>query len=164
MEVEKTKETIAKLSQYLKKNLAIKAENGIYDFSKEYTNTFDMPQLLESVYDTKLDEILESLANNSFNFEYNENDEKKKTEIEQTVYKLAFLTPEELNPDEYEKLLKKKEILEYKKNDVKTSDAFKCVKCKKRRVDVTQAQVMSGDEPATNFVECLECGHKWSFH
>ena len=45
-------------------------------------------------------------------------------------------TPEELNPDNYEKLLKKKEMEEYKKNDIKSSSAFKCSKCKKSKINM----------------------------
>ena len=37
MEITKTNDTIKKLSKFLKKNLAIKAEKGIYEFSKEYS-------------------------------------------------------------------------------------------------------------------------------
>ena len=78
--------------------------------------------------------------------------------------KIAFLKPDQLNPDNYEKLLKKKELEEYKKNDVKSSSAFKCSKCKKSKCSVTQKQTRAGDEPATTFVTCLECGHQFSFN
>lgn len=153
MEKEKSEQTIKKLSNFLKKDLAIKTEKGIYDFSKEYSDENDTPFLLESIYDTKLDEILESLCNN-----------KDIVKTEADAYKLAFLTPEELNPDKYEKLLKKKEITEYKKNDIKSSSAFKCSKCKNSKCEVSQKQVLAGDEPVTTFVKCLECGHAFSFH
>lgn len=149
---EKRTETTKKLTTFLSTELATKAEKGIYEFSEEYANDNDTPFLLESIYDTKLDEILDSLTTNSDN-----------VKTEEEAYRLAYLTPEELNPDKYEKLLKKKEIIEYKKNDIKTSTAFKCVKCKKRKSEVSQKQTMSGDEPATTFVKCLECGHSFSF-
>jgi len=60
--------------------------------------------------------------------------------------------------------LKKKEMEEYKKNDVKSSSAFKCSKCKKSKCSVTQKQTRAGDEPATTFVTCLECGYNFSFN
>jgi DNA-directed RNA polymerase subunit M/transcription elongation factor TFIIS len=153
MDSDKTNDTIKKLTKFLKKEYAIKAEKGIYDFSKEYSDENETPYLLDSIYDTKLDEILESLCNN--------NDLVKSPE---EAYKLSFLTPEELNPDKYETLLKKKEINEYKKNDIKSSSAFKCSKCKKNKCSVSQKQILAGDEPLTTFVTCLECGHSFSFH
>jgi DNA-directed RNA polymerase subunit M/transcription elongation factor TFIIS len=153
MDPDKTNTTIKKLSNFLKEELAIKTEKGIYEFSKEYSDENETPYLLESIYNTKLDEILDSLCNN-----------KDSIKTKDAAYRLAFLTPEELNPDKYEKLLKKKEIIEYKKNDIKSSSAFKCSKCKKNRCEVSQKQVLAGDEPVTTFVKCLECGHSFSFH
>lgn len=153
MDPEKTSETINKLLQFLKKDFAVKAEKGIYEFSKEYADENETPSLIEPIYDTKVDEILESLCNN-----------KDIVKTLEDAYKLAFLTPEELNPDKYEKLLKKKEIIEYKKNDIKSSSAFKCSKCKKSKCEVSQKQVLAGDEPITTFVKCLECGHSFSFY
>ena len=51
-----------------------------------------------------------------------------------------------------------------KKNDIKSSTAFKCIKCKKKKCTVSQKQVLAGDEPLTTFVTCLECGYSFSFH
>lgn len=153
MDIDKTNNTIDKLTKYLSKEFAIKAEKGILDFSKEYSEENETPYLFECIYDTKLDEILESLCNNI---------DLVKTKEE--AYNLAFLTPEELNPDKYDTLLKKKEINEYKKNDIKSSSAFKCSKCKKNKSAVSQKQILAGDEPLTTFVTCLECGFSFSFH
>lgn len=153
MDPEKTSNTIEKLGKFLKKDYAIKASQGIYDFSKQYAEENDIPSLIESIYDTKLDEILESLCKN-----------KGLVKNEYDSYNLAFLTPEELNPSEYESLLKKKEITDYKKSNIKASSAFKCSKCKEKACEVSQKQVRSGDEPMTTFVTCLKCGHSFSFN
>jgi DNA-directed RNA polymerase subunit M/transcription elongation factor TFIIS len=153
MDQDKTTKTIKNLSKFLKQNLAIKVEKGIYEFSKEYSDENDTPFLLESIYDTKLDEILESLCNN-----------KEFIKTEEDAYRLAFMSPEESNPAKYDSLLKKKEITEYKKNDIKSSSAFKCSKCKNSRCEVSQKQTRAGDEPATTFVSCLECGYSFSFN
>ena len=151
-----TSESIKSISKYIKKKeLAIKVEKGIFDFSKEYAESNDTPFLLENIYKTKLDEILDALCNNSSNNDF--------IKTENDAYKLAFLKPDELNPDKYDVLLKKKEVAEYKKNDIKSSSAFKCSKCKKSKCEVTQKQIRAGDEPPTTFVSCLECGHTFSF-
>ena len=83
--------TIKKLSTFLKKNLATKVEKGIYEFSKEYADENETPYLLESIYNTKLDEILESLADNP-----------DLVKSEEEAYNLAFLIPEDLNPTKYD--------------------------------------------------------------
>lgn len=146
--------TIQKLMTFLKKKeFAIKAEKGILEFSKEYAEENETPFLLDSIYNTKLDEILESLCNNI-----------DLVKSEEEAYALAFLTPEKLNPDKYDNLIKKNEIKMYKENDIKSSTAFKCSKCKKNKCSVSQKQILAGDEPLTTFVTCLECGYSFSFH
>jgi DNA-directed RNA polymerase subunit M/transcription elongation factor TFIIS len=150
---EKSLETIKRLEEYVDKEFIETVEKSISDFSNEYADVNETPFLVDSIYDTKLEEIINALC--------------KLPELIKTqedAKKIAFLRPEELNPDDYEKLLKKKEIEEYKKNDVKSSTAFKCSKCKKNKCSVTQKQIRAGDEPATTFVTCLECGHNFSFN
>jgi DNA-directed RNA polymerase subunit M/transcription elongation factor TFIIS len=149
---EKSKETIEKLKEYVSSEFVKAVEKSILNFSNEYAAINDTPFLADSIYDTKLEEIINALC--------------KLPELIKTIEdaeKIAFLRPDELNPDNYEKLLKKKEIEEYKKNDVKSSSAFKCSKCKKSKCSVTQKQTRAGDEPATTFVTCLECGYQFSF-
>jgi len=149
----KSLETKKKLKDYINAQYIDLVEKSVSDFSNEYATVNDTPFLVDSIYDTKLEEIINALCKLPELIKNNED-----------ALKIAFLKPEELNPDNYEKLLKKKEIEEYKKNDIKSSSAFKCSKCKKSKCSVTQKQTRAGDEPATTFVSCLECGHQFSFN
>jgi DNA-directed RNA polymerase subunit M/transcription elongation factor TFIIS len=38
-----------------------------------------------------------------------------------------------------------------------------CGKCKKNKTTRVQLQTKSSDEPMTNFVRCVSCGHKWKY-
>lgn len=38
---------------------------------------------------------------------------------------------------------------------------FKCAKCNKRKTTYYSRQLRSADEPMTNFITCLNCGHRW---
>ena len=149
----KSLETIKILNKYVNKEFIKLVEKSILDFTNEYTNINDISFLAEGIYDDKLSEIINALSKSP-----------ELIKSEDDAKKIAFFKPEELNPDNYEKLLKKKEIEEYKKNDIKSSSAFKCSKCKKSKCSVTQKQTRAGDEPATTFVTCLECGHQFSFN
>ena len=149
----KIKETIKILETYISKEYVIIVEESIRKFSNEYALSNDTPYLIENIYDNKLEEIIDALCKNK--------DLIKKKEDAKLI---AFLRPEELYSENYEKLLKKKEIEEFKKNDIKSSSAFKCSKCKKSKCSVTQKQTRAGDEPATTFVNCLECGYNFSFN
>ena len=136
-------------------DLSKKIENSCYIFSSEYAENNNAPFLLEQIYNDKINEISNILKKNK-------NLLKLLKSNKVNPDKIAFLKPEELNPDKYEKILKKKELEEYKKNNQATTDAFKCSKCKKRKCKVEEKQTRSGDEPATTFVTCLECGHQFT--
>jgi len=150
---QKSKETIELLKEYLCDDLAKHVEQSILNFSNDYAFVNSTPFLTESIYDTKLEEIINAI-------------EKYPSLVKNVddAINIAFLKPEELNPDNLEKLLEKKEIEEFKKNNIKSSSAFKCSKCGKSKCSVTQKQTRAGDEPATTFVSCLECGYNFSFN
>ena len=149
----KINNTIKLFSKIIKKEFAILVEKSIRLFSEKYADENDAYILLESIYDTKVDELYSILTINP-----------KLINNDSDALTIASLKPEQLNPENYEKIIKKKEIEEYKKNDIKSSNEFKCSKCKKRKCSVIQKQTRAGDEPATTFVTCLECGHKFSFN
>jgi DNA-directed RNA polymerase subunit M/transcription elongation factor TFIIS len=151
------KEVVNKLIAVLNDKQAKDVEDGVYNFSKEYAETNDTPYLIQSIYDTKSDEIVCQLLNTDFLV--NAIKEKK---IEPK--KLAYMKPEELNPEKYESIIKKREMEEYKKNNKTGSSVFTCAKCKKSKCEVTQKQTRAGDEPPTTFVTCLECGHTFKFN
>ncbi len=82
------------------------------------------------------------------------------------------ITFDKLLNTEYYKLKPKlwKKFIEHEKEIMKsikdaniqaTTDQFLCSKCKKRECVYTSRQTRSADEPMTNFVTCVNCGHKW---
>jgi len=154
------KNVIKILSKVLNSKLASLVEESIFNFTKEYTETNDTPSFLnQSIYDTKSNDIINEIINKKS--EYLLNAIKNQTI---KVIEIAFMKPEELNPDKYENIVKKKEMEEYKKNNKVGSSAFTCTKCKKSKCSVSQKQTRAGDEPPTTFVECLECGHVFKFN
>lgn len=168
-----------KLTKILGDNLGKDAEDSIYNFSIQYAETQGTPFLLNDIYDSKACEIIDLLSNKDNDYlvktikenekEYNklsEDDIKKENDVKKRVraIRIAFLKPEELNPEKYENIIKKREMEEYKKNNSSGSSVFTCVKCKKSKCKVTQRQTRAGDEPPTTFVSCLECGHTFKFN
>jgi transcription elongation factor S-II len=153
------KKTTKKLAEIIGDKIAKDIETSIFNFSVEYTEINDTPFLINSIYDDKTEEILSLLKNKESTYLINALKDNSIVPL-----KLAFLKPEELNPDKYEQLIKKKEFEEYKKNNVQGSTAFTCTKCKKSRCEVTQKQTRAGDEPPTTFVTCLECDHRYKLN
>lgn len=134
-------------------------DQSIQKFSQEYADANDSPlYLVQEIYNSKFEEILNNLKNKDSKSIINR---IKDDSID--CLKIAFMKPEELNPEKFESLIKKREMEEYKKNNVVGSSAFTCVKCKKSRCKVTQKQTRAGDEPPTTFVNCLECGYTFKF-
>jgi DNA-directed RNA polymerase subunit M/transcription elongation factor TFIIS len=152
-DVEKT------ITKIIGDKLAKKVELSIYNYSKEYAEIQDTPYLLQQIYDDKAQEIICQLTHQESNYLVNSLIEKKIDPV-----KVAFMKPEELDPEKYESIIKKREMEEYKKNNTSGSNAFTCVKCKKARCQVSQKQTRAGDEPPTTFVSCLECGHTFKFN
>ena len=145
-------DTIDKLTEIIGKKYAILVEASIKSFSEKYANDNDASFLLDSIYEDKFNEIINSLKKN-----------KNLIKDEKMAENIAFLKDEDLNPEKYEDILKKKEIELHKINEVKASDTYTCSKCKKSKCKITEKQTRAGDEPATTFVECLHCGHKFSY-
>ena len=154
------KNVIKQLLTVLDKKLANQVEESIFNFSKDYAETNDTPSfLIQSIYETKSNDIINEITNKDS--EYLLNAIKNGTI---KINEIAFLKPDELNPDKYENIIKRKEMEEYKKNNKVGSSVFTCTKCKKSKCSVSQKQTRAGDEPPTTFVECLECGHVFKFN
>ena len=86
--------------------LAKEVENSIYNFSKEYAETNELPGLIQSIYESKFSDI-----NDLFNKNKNILEALKNNKYD--VAKLAYYKLEELDPDTYEHIIQKRE---YKKN------------------------------------------------
>jgi DNA-directed RNA polymerase subunit M/transcription elongation factor TFIIS len=150
---------IDQIKKLLSEEIAKDIEESIYNFTLAYAESNGTPYLIESIYDTKSSEILSQLNNK-------DSDYLVKSLKEKIIdgKKIAYMKPEELNPDKFENIIKKREMEEYKKNNASGSSVFTCVKCKKSNCRVTQKQLRAGDEPPTTIVKCIECGHTFKFN
>ena len=148
---------VEKLKNLIDNKDAKELEETIYSYCKEYSEINDTPYLFDSIYDTKATEIIDYIKNSKYLQNAIKNGKIK-------VKDIPSMKPDELNPEKYESIVKKKEMEEYKKNNIASSDAFTCSKCKKAKCKVSQQQTRAGDEPPTTIVTCLECGHTFRFN
>ena len=121
-------------------------------FAKKYSEENDCLFLLDNIFETKLDEFKDLFEKSNYLCKSVKNNSILLSD-------LCYLSPEELNPDKYKDILNKKEIEEFRKNNKGTTDAFTCKKCKCKKSVVSERQTRAGDEPATLFVTCTECGY-----
>lgn len=144
-----------KLPKNIKKKNASLISKGIVKFCENYAKTNDLEYLINEIINTKVDEIVFILKKNSYVC-----DEITEGNLDPSI--LCEYRPEELDPEKYKSILDKKKMEEYRKKNKATSDAFTCPKCKSKKSEVTQKQIRSGDEPATIFIKCVECGYSYS--
>tara|TARA_B110000879_G_C11118181_1_gene490501 strand:+ start:157 stop:636 length:480 start_codon:yes stop_codon:yes gene_type:complete len=146
---------VKRISKFFKKKIAVKIEKSINIFSIDYANVNETPFLLEQIYNTKAEELLHQFKESKLLI-------NKLNNKEIDYDKIAFLKVEELHPEKYDKIIKKKNLEEVKKNNKKTTSAYKCSKCGEKKTLVEEKQTRAGDEPPTVFVECVVCGNKWT--
>lgn len=82
-------------------------------------------------------------------------------------YKLAFLTPQELFPENWKDILAKKDAENeflYANKLVSCTDEYTCGRCKQKKCSYYLSQSRCADEATTVYVTCLNCSHKWSFN
>ena len=80
---------------------------------------------------------------------------------------IAFLSPQEINKDHWKKYMDKQTATDeflYSRTVGTRTNEYKCGRCKEKNCTYYQLQVRSSDEPMTTFVNCLNCGNRWSFN
>jgi DNA-directed RNA polymerase subunit M/transcription elongation factor TFIIS len=132
-------------------------EESIYEFSYNYAFVNDVLNNLEGIYETKMEDIYRLLTSNETTLFFTN---LKNGKIDPT--KIGLMRPDELNPDNYDKIKKKKQLEEYNQQNQATSNMYTCKKCKNKKCQVTQRQTRSADESATSFIKCMECDFEWS--
>ena len=71
------------------------------------------------------------------------------------------MSPQQINPKQWNALIKKRELMEYKKNNMAATDLYTCYKCGKSRCMAIECQLRGADEATNNKITCLECHNTW---
>jgi DNA-directed RNA polymerase subunit M/transcription elongation factor TFIIS len=80
---------------------------------------------------------------------------------ELTPQQFAFMTHQEMNPENWAELIQqkvKRDASKFNTNIEASTDMYTCKKCRSKRCTYYEMQTRSADEPATIFVTCLDCG------
>jgi len=137
-----TKNDIAKLYLYISK------------YTKEYLLSLNMnDDLFDTILNNKFDDIEYNLKNPKCDLLKKLNDNIMKIED------LPNLNPSELDYNIWSKCVERKKLIDYKNNNITTTDLYKCKKCKENKCISWQMQTRSADEPMTIFVQCTICSY-----
>lgn len=153
---------VIKLKDILKNNkLAINLEKGIFNYSLKHAEKINVVKKWDNGYFVKI--YINRLRTITINLK----DEKLLESIMNKkikAHEIAFMTHQEMQPDNWSELLELKKIRDENKYEPKleaSTDDFKCWKCKSKKCTYYQLQTRSADEPMTTFVSCLDCGNRW---
>jgi transcription elongation factor S-II len=153
---------IIKLKDMLKNDkLASNLEKGIFNYSLKHAEKINVVKKWDNSYFVKI------YVNRLRTIRSNLKDEKLfKSIINKKIkaHEVAFMTHQEMQPDNWSELLELKKIRDENKYEPKleaSTDDFKCWKCKSKKCTYYQLQTRSADEPMTTFVSCLDCGNRW---
>jgi DNA-directed RNA polymerase subunit M/transcription elongation factor TFIIS len=144
-------------------DIAIKIESSIFEYALIYclNNKYDK-NYIRPVYDEKFHFILTNLDESNKKI----NNKNFKSNILKEIINpsyVAFLSPQQVHPEKWAYLIKKRKYIEERENNIAYSDVYKCFKCGESKSKITQAQTRSADEPMTTFVVCLVCHNTFKF-
>jgi DNA-directed RNA polymerase subunit M/transcription elongation factor TFIIS len=142
-------------------------ENSIYQYVIDNNIKIGIPIKLDnnfkSLYIHKAIAIYNNI-NTKSNIVNNTYLLKEINESKIDLNKIAYLKPEELFPEHWEKYISKKNAIinfKYKENKHVVTDDYKCSRCKERKCTYYTLQTRSCDEPETIIIKCLNCNYTW---
>jgi len=142
--------------------MASNMEKGIFNYSlkeaknKKVVKKWDNPGFVQ-IYMDRTRSIIYNLNKNGALLEQLKNDTIKAQDI-------AFMTHYEMSPEKWKTMLQvksEKDKGKFETNIEASTDTFTCRKCKGNKTTYYQLQIRSADEPATTFINCIDCGNKW---
>jgi DNA-directed RNA polymerase subunit M/transcription elongation factor TFIIS len=144
------------LNSHLKNDdLCDDIENKIYLYSVKYCkNNITKSQtnsILESIYQSKINDIIVNYG--PYLLEQLTND----------IDAVLDFTPQQLNPSNWESIIKKFNYMEDKKTNLAYTDLYQCRKCKGNKGVLRMMQNRSADEGATTWFDCYLCGASCKF-
>jgi DNA-directed RNA polymerase subunit M/transcription elongation factor TFIIS len=123
-----------------------------------YTNP-----VFQEVYTSTCRKVLANLNQDSYihNKELWKRYEAKELSLEQIVRQNCY----ELFPENWQKLIDqqaKRERIQLEGDFSRATDRWQCNNCKMRKCTYYELQTRSADEPMTVFIQCLNCGKRWT--
>lgn len=149
------KHTTKLLSEYFDHKCGVQIEKGLYDYAEQFckSNNNNLTMAIAIYKDCSHNLIYNLEKNHATIKEIKKLIEKKKY----NAYNLAFLKPEELDKDNWNKIISRKDTTEKTRKNRPTIDWKPCRVCKNTRYEFYQLQTRSADEPMTTFYNCVQC-------
>ena len=150
--------------------LSKKIEESIYNYSINQSIIKGIEQNIDDkyfkrIYVNKIITLYNNLDETSYIKNTNFLNRLKNNEFD--IKDIAFLSPQEINKEHWKKYIDRQsandEFLYSRTVGIRTAE-YKCGRCKEKNCTYYLLQVRCSDEPMTTFINCLNCGHRWSFN
>lgn len=156
------KNSIKLLANHFDKQHCSKIEKGLFDFTEQYCQSNGNNLVMaQAIYKDSLQNIL-------FNCEQDhptiQKIKKSINKKKYNPYNIAFLRPDELNKDNWMKIILRRDTTEDKLNNLPTLEWKPCHVCKNVEYFYYQMQTRSADEPMTVFYICNKCKTTYRFN
>lgn len=143
------------------------AEVGVYNASIAYATSRSIPCVWRNarfrmVYEHKAKSLVANLDEQSY--VGNTRLLSRLKEGECAPHEIAAMPPDQVFPEQWAEVIRAKvqrEEYMLTARPAAMTDQFLCGRCKKRECTFTEMQMRSCDEPASLFIQCLTCGHRW---
>ena len=145
-----------RLHKFFKEELCQEIERGFYEYVEQFCTSvhYDM-SMAPAIYKDCIQNFMYNCGTNNRTISgiiSNVNEGKY------NPYNLAFLRPEELNEDNWIKIIMRRNTTEEKLKNLPSIKWHPCKRCKGTDYVFYQLQTRSADEPITTFYICKECG------
>lgn len=144
-------------------------EKSVYDYTVEQAKIKGILENMENrffkrIYMNKCHTLILNMDPTSY--VHNEKFLQSILQHEFDLIQIAHLTPQEIHKDHWKKYIDKQSATDefiYNRHVGVRTTTYTCSKCKKNDCSYYQLQVRCNDEPMTTFVNCLNCGNRWSY-
>uniref|UniRef100_A0A6C0KEG2 TFIIS-type domain-containing protein n=1 Tax=viral metagenome TaxID=1070528 RepID=A0A6C0KEG2_9ZZZZ len=146
---------------------SVNTERGIWNASLHQAKKENIPKTWKHKEMRRIYTRITTRVSSNLKFTPNANSVIERLESAEILpQQLAFLTPDELDP-ESARILRERQHYELHYNDknweTQADGMYACPKCKCKKTDYVERQTRSADEPMTVFLTCLRpsCGKRW---
>lgn len=143
------------------------AEIGVFNAAIGFATSRSIPCVWRNprfrmVYDHKVKSLVANLDEHSY--VGNSRLLTRLKDGECAPHAIAGMPPDQVFPEQWNDIIRAKmqrEEYMMTARPAAMTDQFLCGRCKKRECTFTEMQMRSCDEPASLFIQCLTCGHRW---
>jgi DNA-directed RNA polymerase subunit M/transcription elongation factor TFIIS len=147
--------------EYFNEKRCNEIEKGFYDFTHQFCLNNQTITMATAIYKDNVKNFLFNCCQNNRTIQRLI---KETNKGKYNPYNLAFLGPEELDEDNWMKILLRKNTTEEKLKNLPTMEWYPCRVCKNTQYHHYQLQTRSADEPMTSFYICKKCNRTYKFN